>query len=125
MSVGHALSNHQAKKWRSGSHGTPIFEISVLLDNIEKNYQLLQSKFTDAVTAQKKKAMWEAIAAKLNASRATLRSTSDIKKKWEDLKTRSKQKAVEVEKDMVVTDGRKRAKKDITELESRVMSLSG
>ena len=47
------------------------FEISVSLDKIEKNYQLLQSKFTDAVTAQKKKAMWEAIAAKANASRAT------------------------------------------------------
>ena len=57
------------------------FEVSVLLDQIEKNYSLLQSKFTDAVTSQKKNGTWETISAKVNASGASHRTANDVKKK--------------------------------------------
>ena len=92
-------------------------------DQIEKNYSMLQRKLTDAVTSQKKNDTWETISAKVNASGASHRTANDVKKMWEDLKTHCKRRAVEVEKDMALTGGGKRVKKDLTELESRVVSL--
>ena len=101
------------------------FEICILLDNIEKHHNIIQSKLTDHVTTQKNNEVWEQIAVKVTASGVCVRSSNDLKKKWDDLKTRSKRKAVDLQKDVNQTGGGKRVRRELTQQETRVVSLLG
>ena len=56
-------------------------EVSVLLDNVERNYGLLTSKLTDSITSKKKGKAWLDITQKVNACGVCLRAVDEIRKK--------------------------------------------
>ena len=49
----------------------------------------------------------------------------NIKKKWEDLRSRTKQKAVTINKEHVATGGGKKLRLDLNTVERRILSLMG
>ena len=56
-------------------------EISVLIENVETNSQLLFSKLTDVVTNRHKTKTWQLITAKVNACGSCLRTSQEVRKK--------------------------------------------
>ena len=57
-------------------------EIAVLTERVEKNLSLIQSKFTNSVTNQKKNEMWKKIADAVNAVGVAMRTTAEVREKW-------------------------------------------
>ena len=100
-------------------------ELSVLVDEIEGNYQIISAKFTDAVTNDKKNKVWIAITNNVNAVSCVQRTVDEIRRKWDDLKSRTKKKANDVKKDRQKTGGGEREEPDLTEFEQRVINLIG
>lgn len=68
-------------------------ETDKLVHLIEKNYKTLSSKFSDNNTREKKNECWNEIRRRLNATSNCHRTLDQIKKKWEDLKLKTKRKA--------------------------------
>lgn len=101
-------------------------EISVLIDKVEDNYKILSAKFSDVITSQEKNKVWNDIAEAVNAVSTVQRTTDELKKKWEDLKTRTKKKASETKKEMGKTGGGEvEGDSALTETELRIIGIIG
>lgn len=70
-------------------------ETDRLIDLVEENYKIISSKFSDQITLQRKNDVWKDISRKINAISPCLRTVDEIRKKWDDIKVRSKKKANE------------------------------
>ena len=60
-------------------------EIAVLTEKVEESLSLIQSKFTNNVTNQKKNEMWKKIAEAVNAVGVAMRTTAEVREKWRNL----------------------------------------
>jgi hypothetical protein len=100
-------------------------ELNVLVDNIAKHYVTITSKFTDVVTNGKKNKVWASITTSVNSCGVTLRTVSEIRKKWDDLKSRTKAKAALLKRELSKTGGGKKTKIELTDLERRIIALLG
>ena len=76
MASGSAISRKARKQNFSAS------EIAVLTERVEENLSLIQSKFTNSVTNQKKIEMWKKIANAVNAVGVAMRTTAEVREKW-------------------------------------------
>ena len=74
-----------------------------LVGLVEVNYKTLVSKFCDTATLKSKNDTWAEITRKINAISTCLRTTEEVKKKWEDLKSKTKQKAAKVMAELGMT----------------------
>ena len=61
-------------------------EVKVLLELYQQHFHVLYSKFSSAITQQKKTAVWAQIAATVSSSSHAVREVMDVRKKWVDLK---------------------------------------
>ena len=61
-------------------------EIEIMLDMLFKNSKTITSKFSPSITQRTKNAVWSDIAQAVSACGYAVRTASDIKKKWADLK---------------------------------------
>lgn len=62
------------------------------MEGIGKRMTTVNAKFTDSVTNAKKMKAWQEIAELVNTVSPVGRSVEEVKKKWEDMKTRTKKK---------------------------------
>lgn len=60
-------------------------EIQLLADLVEKNIVTINSKFTNTITNEKKKKVWENITSQINALGIANRSIKEIKTKWTNM----------------------------------------
>ena len=57
-------------------------EIQLLTELVEKNIEIINSKFSNTVTNEKKKKIWENITIQINALGIANRTAKEIKTKW-------------------------------------------
>ena len=57
-------------------------EIQLLTELVEKNIKIINSKFSNTVTNEKKKKIWENITIQINALGVANRTAKEIKTKW-------------------------------------------
>jgi hypothetical protein len=69
--------------------------------------------------------LWARTTQSVNACGVSLLTVDDIRKKWDDLKWRTKAKAAQLNKETSVTGGGKRVRIELTNLERRILSLLG
>ena len=80
-------------------------EIAVLTEKVEENLSLIQSKFTNSVTNQKKNEMWKKIAEAVNAVGVAMRTTAEVREKWRNLHSQAKKEFSELAKEQKKTGG--------------------
>ena len=80
-------------------------EIAVLTERVEENLLLIQSKFTNSVTYQKKNEMWKKIADAVNAVGVAMRTTAKVHEKWRNLQSQAKKEFSELAKEQKKTGG--------------------
>ncbi|XP_064639555.1 nuclear apoptosis-inducing factor 1-like [Lineus longissimus] len=103
-------------------------EKRVLLSDVEKYYSIINGKFGDSVTMQRKNETWKKITDHVNAASTCLRTVDEIKKKWEDLKTRTKRKATGIKKTVNETGNvplKDTPVEQLTDVENRIVGLLG
>ena len=80
-------------------------EIAVLTEKVEENLSLIQSKFTNSVTNQKKNEMWKKIADAVNAVGVAMRTTTEVRDMWRNLHSQAKKGYSELAKEQKKTGG--------------------
>ena len=65
-------------------------EINKITKLMEENLEIIQSKFTNAITNKRKQEIWVKIAGQVNAIGIARRSVQDIEDKWKNLQTTAK-----------------------------------
>ena len=103
-------------------------EVDKLVGLVEVNYKTLVSKFCDTATLKSKNDTWAEITRKINAISTCLRTTEKVKKKWEDLKSKTKQKAAKVMAELGMTGNvpiDPAELPQLTKLERHIISLIG
>ncbi len=63
-----------------------VSEINILTSKVEENLDIIQSKFTNSVTNQRKNKLWDNITKEVNAIGVASRTTHEVKEKWKNLK---------------------------------------
>ena len=80
-------------------------EIAVLTERVQDNLSLIQRKFTNSVTNQKKNEMWKKIADAVNAVGVAMRTTAEVREKWRNLQSQAKKEFSELAKEQKKTCG--------------------
>ena len=60
-------------------------EIAILMEKVEENLSIIQSKLMNSVTNQKKNEIWCKIADAVNAVGVARRMTTEVREKWKNL----------------------------------------
>lgn len=80
-------------------------EIAVLTEKVEENITILQNKFTNKITNQKKSKIWSEITDCVNAVGNEKRSAKDVKDKWKNLSSTAKKEYCLYKKETKKTGG--------------------
>lgn len=82
-------------------------EIQTLLDEVEKNKDIIFSKLSNVVTNAAKKRAWESICERINScnSSAHTRTVEEIRKKWSSYTSDTKKKASQQRRESLKTGG--------------------
>lgn len=75
----------QTKSGRNRGKNFDTSEIQLLTDLVEKNIDIINSKFTNTITNEKKKKIWENITSQVNSLGIANRSIKEIKTKWTNM----------------------------------------
>ena len=113
----------QGDKKRKANFSTN--ELKVLVEEMEVHYEFLSAKFCDSVTNARKDEIWRTIATKVNSVAAASRTVADIRKKWDDIKSRTKKRASEIHKDAKKTGGGEPSEKPLTDIEEKIIDVIG
>ncbi|CAC5380379.1 unnamed protein product [Mytilus coruscus] len=88
-----------AKKPRERKPNFSEAEISVLQDEVEKNYAIINDKFSTAVSNKKKSAIWNKISMMVSALGVAHRSAKECRDKWGNTKKEAKKDITEDDRD--------------------------
>ncbi|XP_056004079.1 uncharacterized protein LOC125653292 [Ostrea edulis] len=77
--------NQKEKSNRNRGKNFDSSEIQLLTELVEKNIAIINSKFSNTLTNEKKKAVWQSITDQLNALGVACRSVKEIKTKWTNM----------------------------------------
>ena len=80
-----------------------VTEIDTLTSKVHENLDVLQSKFTNATTNQRKNKIWDNITNEI--SRMANRTNSEVKEKWKNLTSSAKKKFADVNRQVRKTGG--------------------
>ncbi|XP_062595306.1 myb/SANT-like DNA-binding domain-containing protein 4 [Saccostrea cucullata] len=82
-------------------------EIQVLLDEVERNKEVIFCKLSNIVTNAAKKRAWESICEKINScnSSSHTRTVEEIRKKWSSYTSDAKKKASQQRRESAKTGG--------------------
>lgn len=100
-----AHGNGNQTKDRKRKQNFSLYEIEIITDNVKKNLDLIQSKFTNAVTNKKKQMLWEEITQAVNAVGTAKRTVTEVKDKWKNLHSIAKKEFAEFKREIKVTGG--------------------
>ena len=100
-------------------------EIKKIVDGVDEHQKVLLSKFSERVTNTKKHASWKDIPSRVNAGSQCNRTVDDVKKKWEDVKSKTQKRATLVKKDKQKTGGGSLSVPSLTEIEEKVVGIAG
>lgn len=101
-------------------------ELEIMLEEIKKNRVLLQGKFSDTITNEKKKKVWSSIAVKTSVvSKGGCRTNDDNKKKWQDWSSLVKSKRSKIQRKRQRTGGGPPPEEDLNHLEQKVTDILG
>ena len=70
-------------------------EVEIIVDEVAANADVLFAAHSDIVTNKTKNRTWQIIADRVSALNVTARSVADIRKKWTDIRHRTKGKEAE------------------------------
>jgi hypothetical protein len=82
-----------------------VTEIDTLTSKVHENLDVLQSKWPNAITNQRKNKIWDKITQEINAIGVANRTTSEVKEKWKNLTSSAKKKFADVNRQMRKTGG--------------------
>ena len=97
-------------------------EISILMEKVEENLAILQSKFTNSVTNLKKKQVWSEITAAVNAVGVDKHTETEVREKWKNLHSAAKRVFAKFRQETKKTGGGP-APKEISATTSKVIEL--
>ncbi|XP_064639410.1 nuclear apoptosis-inducing factor 1-like [Lineus longissimus] len=102
-------------------------EVLKCVSLVEKNWRVINDKFSDVITLKRKQDVWSDITRRVNIVGTVLRTNKSIRHKWDDMKSKVKQKAVYVKKMLSKTGNvpLEDAIPQLTELEERIAGLIG
>ncbi|XP_029348405.1 myb/SANT-like DNA-binding domain-containing protein 3, partial [Acyrthosiphon pisum] len=101
-------------------------EIEWLLHYVDKNKNVLECKKSDVNTYGMKIKTWKRIEEEFNASsNGEHRSTQVLRKKWENVKKRAKEKAAEEKHEIITTGGGRASSTKFSDEEKRVIEIIG
>jgi hypothetical protein len=97
------------------------------VESIESRYDIISSKFSDKLHLVDKKKAWEDVTEAVNVESKVKRTVDEIKKKWDDMKTRTKKKASELKKKRNATGGGDPPDptETLTEIEMKIVAIIG
>ena len=75
-----------------------VSEINILTSKVEENLDIIQSKFTNSVTNQRKNKIWDNITKEVNAIGVASRTTHEVKEKWKNLTSSAKKRFSDIRK---------------------------
>ena len=82
-----------------------VSEINILTSKVEENLDVLQSKFTNSVTNQRKNKIWDDITREINAVGVANRTSHEVKEKWKNLTSSAKKKFSDMRRQQRQTGG--------------------
>ncbi|KAA0722909.1 hypothetical protein E1301_Tti013664 [Triplophysa tibetana] len=100
-------------------------EINVLLEEIEKNKDVIFTRFKGHHTNKEKQNIWEDIATKLTATRGVQRSGKEVRKKWQDFASLAKRKRALQRTAIKKTGGGTNESPLLTAEEEKALSILG
>uniref|UniRef100_A0A3B1IMG2 Myb/SANT-like DNA-binding domain-containing protein n=1 Tax=Astyanax mexicanus TaxID=7994 RepID=A0A3B1IMG2_ASTMX len=100
-------------------------ELSHMLEEIEKNQQILFSKARGSSTNREKRQKWEDIGKNISACSTIQRTAMDIKKKWHDFSSQAKKKGAEIRKERAKTGGGQSSIPALSPEEERALAILG
>lgn len=108
-------------------HEKPEFtdvEKDMLVDCVSKNGPHICGALSAKTTKAEKSKIWADIQAKVNATGGKNRSIADLKKQWNALKKKTKDKLQQSKKDVIVENGNvPESASNLTSLEKRVEAM--
>ena len=98
-------SSEAAKARKGGKRNFTVSEIAVLMEKVEENLQILQSKFTNNITNKLKTKVWAKIIAAVNATGLEVRTPAEAREKWKNLHSTAKRGFFGYQKEIRRTGG--------------------
>lgn len=99
-------------------------ELHTIIDMVGQNKPVIFGKFTESLTRDTKAEKWQAITNAVNGVEGRQRSVADVKRKWTDFASRTKQKEAARRRQMGRTGGGSQPK-DLNEEENMVLAIIG
>ena len=100
----------EENKKRNRKANFTVAECSVILEEAEKNIDVIKSKFSNAITNKEKTEVWRSITSKVNSLGVCERSVQEIKDKWRGMVGEAKKEHCQVKKKQKMTGGGSRPK---------------
>lgn len=100
-------------------------ELESLVDNVSIQYTVISAKFSDVLTNKHKIEAWRKVKESVNAVGTSARTVEEIRRKWDDLKSRTKKKASDHKKNIIGTGGGEPPADDLSEIEQKIIDLIG
>ncbi|XP_028415791.1 uncharacterized protein LOC114539364 [Dendronephthya gigantea] len=99
-----------------------LSEVNILLNKVEDNLEVIQSKLTNAITNKRKNTVWDAITREINAAGVANRTVNEVKEKWKKLTSGAKKSFALIKKQQQGTGGGP-PPKEASPVEERVIKL--
>ena len=96
---------NEEKVKKSRKQNFSASEIALLTEKVEESMFVLQSKFTNTITNQRKNEVWKEIAAAINAVGVESRLVQEVKDKWKNLQSTAKREFAGFRKESCKTGG--------------------
>ncbi|KAJ3640494.1 hypothetical protein Zmor_017859 [Zophobas morio] len=123
IKINHKIANCSIKA--RGKNFTKT-ELLALVDAIEARRKFLFGPLQGpTLTQYHRDRAWEKVVEAVNAVAPVVRTTKDIKKKFKDLKTRTKQKANAFKRSTKKTGGGENEETPLNEMEQKIISFIG
>ncbi|XP_078506979.1 uncharacterized protein LOC144767408 [Lissotriton helveticus] len=116
---------NQSESQKSSQKRKPKFsstELQVLVEEVVRVHRQLFGKLSLNVPESTKRRLWSDIGQKVNAVGVTPRSLDELKKRFYDIRSLTKRKMAEIQKQAGVTGGGRNPAPPLTELEELVSS---
>lgn len=116
---------NQSESQKSSQKRKPKFsstELQVLVEEVVRVHRQLFGKLSLNVPESTKRRLWSEIGQKVNAVGVTPRSLDELKKRFYDIRSLTKRKMAEIQKQAGVTGGGRNPAPPLTELEELVSS---
>ena len=93
-----------SKPKRARSQNFSVMEVSIIHNEVKQN-PILESKFSNTLTNQKKQSIWKTITEKVNAVGNAQRSLTEVKDKWRNMCRDAKMRFAEHRRESQKTGG--------------------